>query len=194
MLAQQNLSSRFFLHLVENNRPYLDGLQKWLFHPGMLFQATETWWGEGKPRPAPHEGIDLCTFVTDQKIIKSLDENTKIPAAFAGVVVKIAPDFLGQSIYLHHDRFAADGRRLYTIYGHTRPLASLKIGQQVAEGQIIALLTGAGDIRPQVPPHLHISLAWMPVEVQPEQLNWQNLGRDPAITLLDPLLVFSPLS
>ena len=80
-----NLSSRFFTYLVELNRPYLDGWQKWLWEPGMLFQAPETWWGDPKPRPAPHEGLDLCCFIDDQGNIKNLAANhIKIPAAFAG--------------------------------------------------------------------------------------------------------------
>ena len=56
------LAGRFFDYLLSANRPRLDGFRQWLFHPGMLFQARQQWWGKEKPRSTPHEGLDLCWF------------------------------------------------------------------------------------------------------------------------------------
>jgi murein DD-endopeptidase MepM/ murein hydrolase activator NlpD len=152
----------------------------------MLFNALETWWGEKKPRATPHEGLDLCCFEDLTGQIKQLDKNIKIPAAFAGKIVKIGHDFLGKSIYLSHEILAPDGRQLYTAYGHTEPLAAIQAGKVVAAGEIIAsLATGPGK-NPKIPSHLHLTLAWIPVSLPADQLNWQNLGADRDITLLDP--------
>ncbi len=152
----------------------------------MLFKSLETWWGEGKPRATPHEGLDLCWFEDLTGQIKQLDKNIKIPATFAGKIVKIGQDFLGKSIYLSHEIFAADGRQLYTAYGHTEPLAAIHVGQEVAAGEIIAALAAGPGKGPRIPSHLHLTLAWIPVSLPTDQLNWQNLGADRTIRLIDP--------
>lgn len=184
--------SSFFPNLLASNHPALAHFKKWLFQPGMEFDSPETWWGEKKPRPNPHEGIDLCRFEDAAGQVKELDENIRIPATFAGEVVKIGHDFLGKSIFLRHEIFAADGRQLYTAYGHTQPSAALKVGQKVAPDEIIATIAAPPGKKTAVLPHLHLTLAWMPAAVAEEQLDWQNLGRDPAITLFDPLALLSP--
>jgi murein DD-endopeptidase MepM/ murein hydrolase activator NlpD len=167
------------------------GFKRWLFQPGMRFNSRETWWGERKPRATPHEGVDLCCLEDAGGQIKNLDKNIKIPATFAGEIIKIADDFLGQSIFLAHEIYATDGRQLCTAYGHTRPLASLQLGQIVAAGEIIAAVSSTADKKSKVTPHLHLTLAWLPVPLEPDRLTWPNLGRDPAITLLDPLAVLT---
>jgi hypothetical protein len=177
--------------LVAHNRPRMDGFQRWLFQPGMLFQAEVTWWGDQGRRPAPHEGLDLCCFEDAGGNEKTLDQHTQIPAAFAGQVVKIERDFLGQSIYMSHAIFADGGRRLLSAFGHTVPRESLQVGSQVAAGEIIAALSGFPRKKTALVPHLHLSFAWVPVDLSPAQLTWKNLGNDPEITLMDPLTVIS---
>ena len=132
------LAGRFFDYLLSANCPRLDGFRRWLFHPGMLFQARQQWWGKEKPRSTPHEGLDLCWFEDVAGNRLALDYSTVIPAPFAGTVVKIAGDFLGQSIFLAHDVYPAADCRLYTAFGHTTPRKSLAAGQSVAEAEIIA--------------------------------------------------------
>ncbi len=178
--------SRFFEDLLAHNQPGLAGWQRWLLEPGMRFKSPETWWGEKKPRLTPHEGLDLYAFADAAGQIRYLDENIKIPATFAGRVVKMARDFLGQSIFLSHEILAPDGRQLYTAYGHTRPLAKLKAGQTVAAGEVIATLAAPQGKKPRIPGHLHITLAWIPLSLPADRLTWPNLGSDPGITLLDP--------
>ncbi len=177
--------------MLASNRAEMAGFKSWLFQPGMLFNSLETWWGEKKPRAAPHEGLDLCFFEDAAGQIKKVDENIKIPATFAGKIVKLDRDFLGESIYLSHEIFSADGRQLYTAYGHTRPLASLQVGKAVAAGEIIAQISAAAGKKIQIPPHLHLTFAWIPVPIALDRLNWPNLGTDPTITLIDPLLLLS---
>jgi len=181
--------SKFFDHLRSANKPALAGLTAWIFQPGMRFNSLETWWGERHPRSAPHEGLDLCWYEEADGRINRVDQHLRIPATFAGEIIKIDPDLLGTSIFLGHEIFAPDGRQLYTAYGHTRPLASLHVGNIVAGGEIIATLAAPSGSNNKVLPHLHLTLAWMPRLIAPERLVWQNVGRDPDISLLDPLAI-----
>ena len=183
--------SEFFDYLLASNGPALAGFKNWFFQPGMAFNSGQTWWGEKQRRSCPHEGIDLCCFEDSRGQLRQVGPDLRIPATWAGKIIKLARDFLGQSIYLGHEILAADGRQLCTAYGHTRPLASLEVGQPVAAGAIIAALAAAPGKKTRVPPHLHLSLAWIPVALDPDRLDWQNLGRDPAITLIDPLSVLA---
>jgi hypothetical protein len=140
--------------------------------------------GEG---PQPHEGLDLCWFGDRHGRIRRLPPQLKVPATFAGVVIKIANDFLGRSIYLLHEQITTGGRRLLTAYGHTAPLDSLQVGGPVAAGEIIASLAALPGKNHAVSPHLHLTFAWVPPDLPPHRLHWPNLGPDPAITLIDPL-------
>ena len=177
--------------MVAHNRPRMDGFKRWLFQPGMLFQAEVTWWGDQARRPAPHEGLDLHRFEVTGGVTKALDQHTLIPGAFAGQVVKIERDFLGQSIFMTHAIFADGDRRLLSAFGHTVPRESLQAGAEVAAGEIIATLAGSSGKTKALAPHLHLTFAWVPKDVSPAQLTWKNLGKDPRITLIDPLTVIS---
>jgi hypothetical protein len=177
--------------MVEHNQPRMAGFKSWIFHPGMLFQASGKWWGDQGRRAAPHEGLDLYSFADVGGITKTVDQHTQIPAAFAGHIVKIDRDFLGKSIYMNHAILTAGGRQLLSAFGHTVPRDSLKIGRQVAEGEIIAAISGFSGKQTNLPPHLHLTFAWVPVDVSPTRLTWKNLGNDPEITLIDPLGVIS---
>ena len=193
MSPSPDLHSTFMEFMVARNRPRMDGFKQWIFHPGMLFQAEGRWWGDQGRRPAPHEGLDLYRFADAAGMTKTVDQHTKIPAAFAGQVVKIHRDFLGQSIYMSHVIFAADGRQLISAFGHTVPRETLTIGGSVAAGEIIAAISGFPGKHTDLLPHLHLTFAWGPVDLSPAQLTWENLGNDPGITLIDPLPVISKL-
>jgi hypothetical protein len=186
-----NLRSDFMRHLLAHNRSHLDGFRHWLFYPGMEFNSPVTWWGRGQPRPQTHEGLDLCWFGDCEGRVRRLPPQLKVPATFAGVVLKIAADFLGQSIFLVHEEITAGDRRLLTAYGHTAPLDSLQVGRRVAAGDIIATLGDLPGKDPAVSPHLHLSFAWVSPDLPPHRLHWPELGRDPAITLIDPLPVIT---
>jgi Peptidase family M23 len=184
------LAGRFFDYLLGVNRPRLNDFAHWLFLPGMLFQAREQWWGEEKSRPTLHEGLDLCWYEDISGQRRQLDQTIIIPSAFSGTVVKISPDFLGQSIFLAHGRGPEVGRRLYTAFGHTRPVERLAAGQAIAEGEIIASVSSPDNRKTKVPPHLHLTLALLSEDIGPDQLTWDYLGSAKDIALLDPLVIF----
>jgi hypothetical protein len=186
--------SRFFDFLLEINRPYMKNFEKWVFQPGMLFNSLDKWWGDKKKRETAHEGIDLCCFKEADGRINHLHRGIKIPATFAGNIVKTEKDFLGTSIYLSHDIFSPDQRRLFTIYGHTTPLNAVAAKQKVEAGEPIAEVSEFAPEGTDILPHLHISFAWVPVSLNPGLLNWQNLAENPEITLIDPFSVLSPPS
>lgn len=191
MSPADKLQSRFFHYMVEHNRPQMDGFKRWDFQPGMLFQALKKWWGDQGARYTRHEGLDLYHYADANGALKTVDQHTRIPAAFAGEIVKIEPDFLGKSIYIRHDIFSAGGRQLISVYGHTVPREFLEAGQKVAAGEIIGRISAFPDKKTTLVPHLHITFAWVPVWVTLSRLDWKNLGNDPGITLIDPLPVLS---
>jgi murein DD-endopeptidase MepM/ murein hydrolase activator NlpD len=192
MSPSPEIHSRFMEFMLERNRPRMDGFKSWVFHPGMLFQALGKWWGDQGLRAAPHEGLDLYSFEDALGRVKTLDQQIQIPAAFAGPVVKIDRDFLGKSIYIMHAIYTDDGRQLLSAVGHTIPREGLKTGQQVAAGEIIAAVAGISGRKSDLPPHLHLTFAWVPKDFRLDQLTWKNLGSDPGIRLIDPLDVISP--
>jgi murein DD-endopeptidase MepM/ murein hydrolase activator NlpD len=189
MSPSSEIHSQFMEFMLEHNRPRMDGFKGWVFHPGMLFQAPGKWWGDQGPRAVPHEGLDLYSFEAAGGRVETVDQQTRIPAAFAGRVVKIDRDFLGKSIYIGHALYAADGRQLLSAVGHTIPREGLQTGQQVAAGEIIAAVGGFPGKKTNLPPHLHLTFAWVPVDFRLEQLTWTNLGHDAGIRLIDPLPV-----
>ena len=194
MSPSPEIHSQFMEFMLEHNRPRMDGFKGWVFHPGMLFQALGKWWGDQGPRAVPHEGLDLYSFETTDGRVQTVDQQTQIPAAFAGQVVKIDRDFLGKSIYISHAIYSDDGRQLLSAVGHTIPRDGLKTGQQVAAGEIIAAVAGFSGKKTNLPPHLHLTFAWVPADFRVDQLTWKNLGHDPGIRLIDPLTVISPLT
>jgi murein DD-endopeptidase MepM/ murein hydrolase activator NlpD len=183
--------SRFLEDLLAANQGQLATFRKWLLTPGMLFGATEQWWGKQRPRPTPHEGLDLCSFEDAAGRRRQLAADTRIPATFAGRIIRIAPDFLGESVYLRHEIFSAAGGQLHTLYGHLKPRPDLKVGQEVAAGEIIGTISGPPGPKGAVAPHLHVTLAWLRTPLAPERLDWPHLGREPAIILIDPLTIFA---
>ncbi len=194
MSLSPEIHSLFMEFMRERNRPRMDGFKAWVFRPGMLFQASGKWWGDQGPRSVPHEGLDLYSFEADGGRVETVDQETQIPAAFAGQVVKIDRDFLGKSIYISHAIYTAGGRQLLSAVGHTVPREELKPGQQVAAGEIIAAVAGFSGNKTNLPPHVHLTFAWMPPDFRLDQLTWKNLGHDPGIRLIDPLAVISPLT
>lgn len=183
-------AGKFFAYFLAANRTRLIGFGHWLFHPGMLFRALQQWWGRQKPRPTPHEGLDVCWYRDRDGGQRSLPAATVIPAPFAGRVVKISADFLGQSIFLIHPGLGTAGRDVLTALGHTSPLAGVAVGTVVSEGDGIATLADHVGRRTSVPPHLHITIALLPESYSEADLSWEKLSANPKFLLWDPLMVF----
>jgi hypothetical protein len=188
-MPPDNIKSKFLEYLLAHNQPYMAGFKKWFFLPGMLFHSSRQWWGDRKPRSTPHEGIDLCWFENSTGEVKEVNGSIKIPAAFAGKIRKIENDYLGKSIFIGHGIFDEKQGQLHTIYGHTIPGDGMEATGNVAEGEIIGVVADLPERKTTLPPHLHITVAWIPALFPLEHLTWQHIGRDGRITLVDPLLI-----
>ncbi|GAB4390238.1 MAG: hypothetical protein Kow0025_20890 [Thermodesulfovibrionales bacterium] len=166
--------------LARGNGLHGRGFRKWAFHPAMLFGSPRKWWGEGGPRPNPHEGLDFLFFRSAQGVEEGISRGSVVPAAFDGEVARLEKDFIGQTLYVRHGLAEGDGRRLFTIYGHTAPLAGLG---PVAAGEVVAKVAGGAPVKP----HLHLSLALVPDSLPVEALSWRTMAAAPEVELLDPL-------
>ena len=179
--------SRFTAHLIRENGLQEQGFEGWLFHPGMLFNAADTWWGRKGKRTRPHEGLDLCFYKDGQGSVLRLQEGSRVPAIYDGAVVKIIDDFLGKSVIVEHRLPSAPGRALIAVYGHTVPGTTCPIGAFVRAGESIATIAGPGASRRDIHPHLHLSLGWLSGTIPRESLTWENMSR--GIFMVDPLHV-----
>jgi len=177
------IKSQFCEWLITQNRLQESGFKEWLFKPGMLFNDMTKWWQDGTLRLRPHEGVDFCCGINGEDDVVYLLAGANIPALYAGKVVRIFPDFLGQSIMVAHD-YEKKGRQLTSIYAHTKPRPGLKVGQKVKAGDLLAMIaTGRQN---GIKAHLHLSTCWA-AESQMTQIDWQTVNDKQAAWLSNPM-------
>jgi hypothetical protein len=179
--------TRFTKFLIQRNALDESGFESWIFCPGMLFNTLDKWWGDRERRDNPHEGLDFCLYTDRKERILRLDERTKIPAMYDGVVVRVFNDFLGKSVILEHSLPGSIPRGFCTIYGHTGPRGGLEVGRNLEEGEIIGTLADLDKTKVKILPHLHISLGWIPKTISYDGIDWETIGARNTLTLLDPL-------
>ena len=181
----------FCEQLVQHNNLLQRGFAQWAFYPGMLFNAQDTWWGDGGRRASPHEGIDICLYRDSGGEIQFIPKAARIPVIYGGQVKRILDDYLGSTLYLAHEIYDSRGNQCYTIYGHVAPCAGIAPGDNIHDGEIVAAIADTEDRKIHILPHVHISVAWIPESFPSEQLNWSMLNQASVITLLNPLDIFS---
>ena len=173
--------------IIEANQPALVNFDLWIFHPGMLFQSLDKWWGDFGRREFPHEGIDFCLYKNRIGQMHRLSSETQIPVIFGGVVRAMFKDYLGQAIIVEHETDNIANGKYLTVYAHTKPRKGVQPGLQVKKGDIIATIADTRHSKANILPHLHFSLAIPNPDLGYQDFVW-NIMRDPArITLLDPL-------
>jgi len=188
-LERLPVSRSFHARLVSVNNLDSIGFKEWIFHPAMLFGSLDKWWGDSTKRRNPHEGLDLCFCRTKEGHLHHLTGDAKIPVIFEGQVVKISADFLGKSVFIRHSACDFSKRQLYTIYGHIKPGNRIRPGERLGEGDIIGLIADTGNSGTVIPPHLHISIAWIPTTMLVPELGWQTINDPTKVMLIDPLSV-----
>lgn len=186
-VTNKTMKSQFIEFLVRHNNLNRFGFDAWIFYPGMLFNDLSTWWGDRGVRLRAHEGLDFCFYRDTGGQDRSLREKTMIPMMYEGEIVRIGDDFLGKSIFVSHNIYDACGNRLHTIYGHMNPYSGVTIGKVVGEGELIATIADTGKRTTKIPPHVHISVAWMPKSFPYERLDWKTMSDRSVVTLCDPL-------
>lgn len=149
----------------------------------------EKWWGNQGKRNKPHEGLDLCFYRDSEGRILHLDDHTRIPVLYEGVVVRIVDDFIGQTVFMEHHLPDSNPPTFYTIYGHTTPLPGLHDGKIVKEGEILATLAHPGKSRSDIPPHLHLSIVWLSKKISFETLDWETMSTSKTLKWVDPLQI-----
>lgn len=182
--------TRFTEFLVRENALDDRGFCGWVFYPGMLFNALDKWWGDKGKRGKAHEGLDLCLFRDRRGRIQRLDEKTRIPVLYGGVVVGIINDFLAKSVIIEHALADGDDSKSYAIYGHTIPHGDLCVGRVLKEGGVIGTLADSSKTKANIFPHLHISLGWTSSVISYDKLDWATMGAPHNLILQDPLHVF----
>jgi hypothetical protein len=184
----QNLDkSEFTSHLIQSNLSIMHSFKEWIFYPGMLFNSRDKWWDSGK-RDNPHEGMDLCYYKDRHDRICNLNRDTKIPAAFDGMIAGIIDDFLGKSIIIEHNT-SGQIRSFCTIFGHVIPENGIAAGSLVKEGEVVASLSGTGKSKAKLLPHLHVSIGHRSKGSLHSELNWENISDPEIFTLMDPILL-----
>jgi murein DD-endopeptidase MepM/ murein hydrolase activator NlpD len=73
-----------------------------------------------------------------------------------------------------------------TIFGHTRPAEGLAPGSHVAQGEVVGSVAGTKPGR-EVPPHLHVSIAWVNFATPDSELDWGSIAASKNVRLIDPL-------
>ena len=173
--------------LIRLNRLDKQGFTALVFKPGMLFKDIAVWWGDGGVRSRLHEGLDVCFYRDVSGQNYRLTEKTMIPVIYDGKIVWIHDDFLGRSVYVVHEIYDGNGNRLYTVYGHTSPLCGIAEGKELREGDPFATIAGVGMRKTVIQPHVHLSVAWIPVAFPCERLNWDTMSDPNVVTLCNPL-------
>jgi hypothetical protein len=179
--------SHFTEYLLQKNFMYEGYFKKWVFYPGMLFASQDKWWGDLKNRNRPHEGLDILLYSDYKDRIVSIDQTTRIPAMFDGIIAKVMSDLLGKSVLIEHCRDSENKRRFCTIYAHTNPEQKIDAGIRIKEGDVIATISGAGKQKAAISPHLHISVAWIDDFISYDNLDWNIIGSSKGVNLLDPI-------
>ncbi len=180
---------RFTEMLIEENGLKPDEFKSWTFCQGMLFKSPDKWWGDHGLRDFPHEGIDLCLYEDASRVIRQLDEKTRIPVMHDGTIKALFKDYLGQAVIIEHETFAGLTGRFISVYAHTRPLPGIEVGEIVKAGDIIATIADTRHSKANILPHLHFSLGIPSSRLVYEGFVW-NVMRDPEmVMLLDPLVV-----
>lgn len=167
--------------------PFVKTLDIWKIEQGMSFKSPLKWWGNKGTRKTLHEGIDLCSLY-DIAGCRKLNSSYRFTPLFSGTVVGLFADFLGKSILFRHNIMDANGRQLYSVFGHVFPLPGIVSGAFVTESQPVVRLAESpkADI---LPDHLHISLMWILPLYEAEALNWDSIASSKNIFLVDPLEV-----
>jgi len=180
-----SLSQLFTRSLLAKNSAMAARFQQWLWEPGMGFQDTSLWWGEGKKRFTSHEGVDFVRYRDRSGKVRNLVGALAVPTIFPGELARIHRDFLAWSLYIRHPQFVLRGRVLYTVFGHLLPGEKECVGRRVAAGEVVGFLEKyqKNNI---VPLHVHLTVAWISEVVAPEELSWQLLNERDLVTLVDP--------
>ena len=179
--------ARFTEMLIRANALDPNTFQCWVFCPGMLFGSMEKWWGDHGERDFPHEGIDFCLYRATSGELVRLNETTRIPVIYDGVVKAMFTDFLGQAVIVEHGGTAGGAGSYLTAYAHTKPREKIKPGTMLKQGEIIGTIADTHRSKAGILPHLHFTFGRPSPKLTYDNFVW-NIMRDPEkVSLLNPI-------
>jgi hypothetical protein len=168
-----------------------------VFSAGTLFGATTTWWGAGKTRRTPHEGVDFGRYAPLSgsagggagallAATAAVQPGCGVPCLCDGAVACVIRDFICETLVVEHPQLSQrEGRAgmvLCSLYAHIR--AQRRRGERVRAGERLCSVAPSPT---SAPAHLHLSLAWLPRVLVSEQLTWKALVTDARVAFVDPL-------
>jgi hypothetical protein len=159
------------------------GLESWIFSEGMLFLDRIEWWGNRNRRRTEHEGIDFALGRIADGRISAIPTTTPIRAIAEGEAVAVLDDFLGKTILVRHPSIKNEESAVFhTLYSHIQPEDGLS--GQVSKGQILGRMDAAKSSN--APRHLHLTAAWIPPSIPPDEFTMNHLNHAFApIVLID---------
>jgi murein DD-endopeptidase MepM/ murein hydrolase activator NlpD len=139
------------------------GIASWNFLPGMLFADHAEWWGNYDRRRTEHEGIDFAP----------IPQGTPVRAIADGEVAAILTDFLDRTVIVRHQSIRNDSAAIfYTLYSHIQPENDLS--GRISKGQILGRIGESKSTN--APIHLHLTAAWIPESIRPDELTMTHIN------------------
>ncbi len=182
--SARRLRSRLPASVIADFREWLkmltaeSGFEYWIFRPGMLFGDHIEWWGDRNRRRTEHEGLDFAEGMRPGAAICGIPEGTPVRAMADGKIVSVLDDFLYKTIVIHHPEVTNEtGDVFYTFTSHIHPQSGLP-GCPVVRGQLLGRVGRSKNSR--TPAHLHLTGAWIPQHMPPEEIRLDYI--DPAFT------------
>lgn len=183
------MKTRFTKMLIEANSLHPDHFRSWVFYPGMLFNSPDKWWGDLGRRDFKHEGIDFCFYRNESGHILRLNPNTRLPAMRDGTVKTLFNDYLGRAVVIEHGSETGQAGCSLSVYAHTTPLAHIKPGCLVSEGDIIGTIADTSHSKAKIPPHLHFTLGDSSAKLVYDQFVWNHMRDGRRFVLRNPISV-----
>lgn len=148
------------------------GFEYWIFHSGMLFGDCIEWWGEHSRRRTEHEGCDFAKGWKPGAGISHIPEGVPVRAIAEGEVIAMLDDFLGKTVVVRHPAITrSNGDVFHTLLSHIQPL--IKESGTAAKGQILGKVSKSTNAR--VPAHLHMTGAWIPETLAPNEIRMDHI-------------------
>jgi hypothetical protein len=149
------------------------GLESWTFSEGMFFLDRSEWWGNRNRRRTEHEGIDFALGKSADARIIAIPAMTPVRAIADGETVAALDDFLGSTVLVRHPSIMNEESAVfYTLYSHIQPGDGLS--EQVSKGQILGRIGESKSSN--APMHLHLTAAWIPPTIRPDELTMNHIN------------------
>jgi hypothetical protein len=151
----------------------MSGFESWIFPPGTLFADPAEWWGDRNQRRTEHEGIDFAQGRRPDESVQNIPTGTPVCAIADGEIISILADFLDRTVIVRHPEIRnADSAIFHTLYSHIQPEKGLF--EQVSKADRIGIIGEPKSNR--APMHLHLTAAWIPPCIRPEELTMSHIN------------------